>query len=51
MSEGGKEAVRTDEDVVAASKVRRPEERFEASSACSAARPSRSSRRLLTLHG
>nr|QIG94442.1 transposase [Bradyrhizobium sp. 6(2017)] len=53
MSEGGKEAVRADEDVVAASEVRRLEERFETSNACSAARPwrSRSSRRLLTLHG
>ena len=42
MSEGGKEAVRADEDVVAASEGRRLEEPVETSSACSDARPWRS---------
>jgi transposase len=53
MSKGGKEAVRVDEDVVAASEVRRLEERFGSLNACSAARPwrSRSSKRLWMLHG
>ena len=52
MSEGGKEAVRVDEDVVAASEVRR-RSAFASSNACSAARPlsSRSSKRLWILHG
>src|SRR5271170_3375635 len=47
MSEGGKEAVRADDEVVAASEVRRLEERVRRWSACSAARrwKSRSSRR------
>ena len=53
MSEGGKEAVRADEDVVAASEGRRLEQRVRDLERCSAARPwrSRSSRRLLTLRG
>jgi len=38
MSEGGKEAVRTDDAVVAASEVRRLEERVRDWSACSAAK-------------
>jgi len=53
MSEGGKEAVRVDEDVVAASEVRRLENGFGSSNACSAGRPwrSRFSKRLWILHG
>jgi transposase-like protein len=53
MSEGGKEAVRVDEDVVAASEVRRLGNGFGSSNACSAARPwrSRCSKRLWILHG
>ena len=53
MSEGGKEAVRADDEVVAASLVRRLEERVRELDGCSAARPwrLRSSRRRLTLRG
>ncbi len=52
MSEGGKEAVRADEDVIAASEVRRLEE-FGNWNACSVARPwrSRSSKKRCTSHG
>ena len=39
MCEGGKEAVRADKDVIAASEVRRLEERDRDSYACWAARP------------
>ena len=47
MSEGGKEAVRADDEVVAASEVRRLEERVRELDGCSAARrwKSRSSSR------
>ncbi|WP_157088384.1 transposase [Bradyrhizobium jicamae] len=53
MSKRSKEAVRADEDVVAASEVRRLEERVRDSNACSAARPwrSRSSRKALPCAG
>ena len=49
MSEGGKEAVRVDEDVVAASEVRRLEERFRELERQDHWR-SRSSERLWILH-
>jgi transposase len=53
MSGGGKEAVRADDEVVAASEVRRLEERVASWSGCWAARrwKSRSSRRRSTLRG
>ena len=53
MSEGGKEAVRADDEVVAASEVRRLEEACANWSGCWAARrwKSRSSRRLSNWHG
>jgi transposase len=53
MSEGGKEAVRADQDVVAASEVRSWRSGFGSSNACSVVRPwrSRSSKRLWILPG
>jgi putative transposase len=53
MSEGGKEAVRADEDLVPTSEARRLEERVRELERLSAAKPwrSRSSKRRLTLPG
>ena len=42
MSEGGKEAIRADEDVVPASEARKLEEQVGSWSVCSVARPSKS---------
>lgn len=53
MSEGGKEAVRVDDDVVGANEVRRLRSAFVIWNGYSAARPWRwrSSRKLLNSHG
>jgi transposase len=53
MSEGGREAVRADDEVVPAAELRRLEERVRISNGCSAARRwrTRSSRRRSSWHG